>query len=535
MICNYNYSWHCLSYSHKCPPSLLLAYAQSSPTPRMTHLAAAGVMNLSTTVEGKVNLMNLSGLELLLNIIQVGDEETIIYAAGALWNMIKVQPILLRLETRLAMLKNQLDKVLSRILTVPTFHFQLEITAGVERGVDGILDSLHPNNMTLALSALASTTSLSLRCHYYDHPMLYVCNNTFTREKNVKKEITRKISNGKVYAVCPICEKRCKSTPSAEPFLTCQALGCDIAYHLQCSSWKTLDEEYIEEQSFFCPKCISNEYVTRPDLRLHVFPQNPSDLLSENQWKKVHVLRNELEKDATYLRNVVENPYSLQLVTPQGIVIGIGRLVYYIEEKHKHENGIISDEELDLLQNPYAIFQLVYKLESVCNMWYNDEIVPCNDSYTFTFLSQSYGNKKDTVANDLLPGQYLVWPRAWTEVINTDIPKSKELLQGSLLYQFQDMENKTNWYSYGGMPGKENGNLWHYVHASRTKCAKALMDGIRVHRTAEKIEIRKKREMKRLKRQARTKVVSGEAESVVEESGSVVRLEAVPDKSGNHS
>lgn len=442
--------WDCLSYRHNCPLFWLLYLMEDGKTPTIQSSCGAAVLNLSVFVEGKFHIQSLSGIAILLRVLRTNaQEQMVLYAAGILWNMLKLPDIVLSLETRYAVMNKQLDKELSKVLLSQVAELDFAVTP------DNILDPLD-ENLQLSLAVLLDTSANTVfRARYFDHPRL------ITRLKGVPVEeitVEKKVrldADGQILTdYCDVCERWCSAS-----VLYCASEDCKTCYHVECSRWKELGEKQVDPDVFYCNTCVLNEYVYLPDLlvSLHQQKQSLKSLFTMKQWKKVKLLRND---------DAVQHKY--MIFTSQDHLLGLADLMFYVEGT----------------TDAFNVLRLTHQVTKACVMWHQDQTWPLDFSWAFTFC----GEKRCGEKFEMKPGHLFLWPEKFTKPIHPELSRMKSIreLEHACLYQFTT-EYDENHFSYGDRPGLStchtSGLLWANVYPSQTKCAKALMDVLRQKKT----------------------------------------------------
>uniref|UniRef100_K3WGG2 Zinc finger PHD-type domain-containing protein n=1 Tax=Globisporangium ultimum (strain ATCC 200006 / CBS 805.95 / DAOM BR144) TaxID=431595 RepID=K3WGG2_GLOUD len=293
--------WGCVSHRHHCPLFVLLHNAQCSPDAELQRIAAAAMLAFSVQNECQLQLDAVSGIPVLLRLLDYNDADVRVYAAATMWNMCKSPLLMLKLETIHGILKDRLARRLTDILTTPLEPFHLNVKPTGERGITGIIESDSPENLNLLLSS-SINTQLSIVLHVENctgHPRSLT--DQFSAKTSGKPNRAAK-SNSKSVAhfddrgvlasrTCAVCTKAIKvNRKSARgTFLLCAKDECGQTYHIKCSRWATLDEDDIHPEHFHCDTCMTLLPLYYWDFVAE--NEKHSELLSENLFKSVAITR----------------------------------------------------------------------------------------------------------------------------------------------------------------------------------------------------------------------------------------------------
>lgn len=443
--------WDCLSYRHNCPLFWLLYLMEDGKTPGIQSSCGAGVLNLSVFVEGKLHIQSLSGIAILLRVLRTNaQEQLVIYAAGILWNMLKLPDIVLNMETRYAVLKIQLDKEISKVLMSQVAELDFVVTK------DNIIDPLE-DNLQLSLAVLVDIfANVVFRARYFDHPRLTSRLKGVPVEEAKAEKKVRLDADGQILTdYCDVCERWCSTAA-----LYCVSEECKICYHVECSRWKALTKTEMDPDLFYCNNCVVNEYVCLSDLLVRLLQQKQplKSLFSMKQWKKIQLLRNDATLQQTYM-----------IFTPQDHLLGLAELIFYVEGTTES----------------FLILRLTHQVTKACVMWQQDKVWPLDFSWTFTFCGEK---RSSSEKSNLQLGNLFLWAEKFTKPIHPELCRMKSIrqLEHACMYQFTT-EFEEKHFSFGDRPGistcHTSGLLWGNFYPSQTKCAKALMDVLRQKKT----------------------------------------------------
>lgn len=443
--------WDCVSYLHKCPLVTLLQKAKDKSgkvSLQMIQLTTAAMVNCSITIEGKLQFEHVGGMGNLLQLLLHENAEVILHAAATMWNLMKISNIQLLLETRFLVRKEQLFKQLSQILDSSCDHLQLMRQESTERGLRGILNPLD-DNLTMVLAILTSGSfAKTIHLQVHDDPRLFATIQSISRISDQKKStnVYRVDKKGNaILDICPVCCRRCNHSESLKvkrniKVLYCSQPKCTTCYHRECSRWKILDQHKIRNQKFYCNTCYLENQVQLPDLYLQLGSQPMETLFTLQQFKRLQLRQQHNLLDAYHV------PSNKLIFSPNGILLGVGKLIYSVVHQADNYDLSKTTREIDI---PMVILFVTFIVHRITLMW-NDQISLPRDT-SWTWKNVFPGIDRNHIEHPLTVGNLVLWKQSWIRPMNPTIVDDKPLqqLESAILYEFKQHNSTDLCYSFG--------------------------------------------------------------------------------------
>lgn len=475
---------------------MLLFNAQCSTDPVLRHVSAAALLAFSVQNECQLQIDNLSGIAVLLRLLDVKDDgELAAYAAAILWNMCKSPVMLLKLEvsssalavagtdnsnvfvlgqTIHAMLKDKLVRKLTELLAIPLEPFGLAITSTGERGAPGVLDFEGENLNVLITTTISSQLSVVLAVENYAGRVRSLTDQYRPRSaENRKSKTVRSKSAGSTIGksvaaydesgvlasrTCAKCQKPIRV--GSKRYLLCAKSGCGQTYHVRCSRWVNLEDENRHAEHFYCDDC-------RGTMPLYYW-----DFVAENPQQHTLFLTETMFKAIAISRIMEDEQSVVMLFDVDWNVIGVGNKRFRISASSRDpEMFIVTISHVAVGQYP-ATHQHPKQQQDG------------ESTVSIPAWQVSYARHDDkalsTSTIQIAEHTTTFWPTVYLRDVRalqyTDY--SLDQLQSALIYEFR---GASTLYSIGGAANAEDpttAGLWMNLHARKAVCMKLLTEQI---------------------------------------------------------
>ncbi|ETW03608.1 hypothetical protein H310_05012 [Aphanomyces invadans] len=456
-------SWDCVSYRHACPLFYLLQLALTSANVIVKRVCTAAVLNCSFHAACQGHIEDIGGVNLLLKLLHVNDEDVCVFAAATCWNLTKSPSFVLKLETIHSIPQDNFARTLSQLLWTRCSHYGLTITTNAAMSADqaGVLESGGSNLHLVFACAINSKLAVALRVEQYN----VTANQAQVEAQSSKYKSQQKFDeNGKRVAVtCSTCAKSIKEKDKAK-CLSCASDGCVEIYHVRCSRWAKIVDVNVRDHAFYCDGCLPGvplqylDFVATEMSNRSVLTKLDFDILNVARPDKV---------DVCMLRAPTTNA-----------LVGIGDMKYVC---HGAKDGT-------------AIVQVKFFLRQCSSMCYNTTSNNVVATTTVAMPPFSFPFLKSTVPPTTLSLHALtLWPTAQLVPVNDSMYLAKTIadLEQASLYEFDGRDER---FAIGSNDGTE---IWSALQPSRAKCMKMITEATATARPARKHRREKKPHVER--------------------------------------
>ncbi|DBA04086.1 TPA: hypothetical protein N0F65_009433 [Lagenidium giganteum] len=481
----------CVSHRHACPLFQLLFDAQTSPDKQLQHISAAAALSFSIQNECQLQLDNISGIHVLLRLLDVDDAELRVYAAAMLWNMIKSPLLLLKLESLHGVLKEPLLRKLSEILKTPLEPFRLAVRQTNERGAAVIIESDGENLNLLITASISATLAVILHIETYLGPKRTMNEQFQTklsakqrREAGIQSQSVAQYDESGVLVIrtCAVCDKAIRVTKKANrgKFLLCAKAECGQTYHVECSRWRTLAPEDVHAQHFHCDRCVQ----TMPLYYWDFVALNPlnTHLLTENLFKSAG-LRRVLHAAPTGEPGM-DTPTGAgtddQRKTSWTALLGPTRELVGVGTKEFRVAASSTDDEMFVVTVAYTLVSANDATQQQSSRRAAPPPQPTTGATKQQFFDWhvSYA-REEAKAITFEPGRTVFWPTTFAldVVALRYADQSLAALERAFVYEFAG-QDKRQMFAIGPPPTElvAMGGLWTTLHPRKGICMKMLTE-----------------------------------------------------------
>ncbi|KAH9128452.1 hypothetical protein LEN26_000250 [Aphanomyces euteiches] len=422
----------CVSYRHACPLSSLLQIACNSSDRMIQRVCTAAVLNCSFHSTCMAKIEDVGGINLLLKLLKVNDEDVALYTAATCWNLSKSPAFLLKLETMYSIPADVFAKTLSQVLWTRCRAFGLAVHSVSAMDSEGVLESTGDNATLVFAAAVNSKLAIVLRMEQCNAIPAAKDNNQETKQQ--PKSVQKFDERGKLVAVtCAVCTKLVKDNG-----LACAAAGCHQMYHMRCSRWAKMDAAWIDVDKFYCDAHAPSMPLQYADF-IAAEASSGRDLLTKPEFEMLDVVR-------------IFPSTLCMLRSPTQTILAIGLTKYTCRAKDNT-----------------PIVKIQWVLRQATSMCYAQ---PSNVAgklvmpFSFPFVQAKLSNK-------VIEAESLVlWPNTHAVAISETLYMTKPNLDQAFLYEF-DGRNDERCFSVGASDGSE---IWMALQTSHAKCMKLITE-----------------------------------------------------------
>ncbi|KAF1334878.1 hypothetical protein FI667_g1727, partial [Globisporangium splendens] len=511
--------WGCVSRRHHCSLFVLLYNAQCSPDAELQRIAAAAMLAFSVQNECQLQLDAVSGIPVLLRLLDYSDADVRVYVAATMWNMCKSPLFMLKFEVR-ALLWSDNSRDPQRPISKKTDRHPHDAARAIpperqtyrrtrDRWDHRERQSREPQSAALVGDQHATVDCAARGELHWPPANAYGpvrCQNDWKSTSRGEKQQqerrpfrrTRRVGVANMRGVHESDQSEPQVRERHVPAL--RQNECGQTYHIKCSRWVTLDEDDIHLEHFHCDTCMTLLPLYYWDFVAE--NEQHSELLSENPFKFVAITRVSAAPSTSYESDA--NPFQLASASPQEQLtmlfnreqqlLGIGKKLFRIPKSSKDDEMFIVSIQFTMIET-YSATQQV----TASGTRHGGAVTSNNDTSTgpedlHCDWEVSYVSD-DASSIDFAVGSTMFWsetylldvsPLGYTE-------KSLEDLESAWIYEFQGEQSTDKMCSFSdSLPtaaasptssattvnNANRAGLWTALYPRKGVCMKVLAEQI---------------------------------------------------------